>query len=566
MNDLSGTTLGAYELKAVIGRGGMATVYRAYQPSMERDVALKILSPDLASEPEFVDRFEREARIVAQLQHPNILAVYDFGREGQLAYLVMKLLSGGNLSQALRGGPLPTDRIIRLTRQIGSALDYAHRRGIVHRDLKPSNVLLDDQGNASLTDFGIAKMIGGPAVTGLTAPNAVMGTPTYMAPEQWRSEPVDGRTDIYALGIIIYQMLLGQVPFASETPHGLMYQHLDRTPPSVHEQNPRLPQAVDRVLRRALAKLPDDRYPTAGELAKDLELALTSPARMPEQTSYDVRPPARPVRPGRTGDDEWVERDLLSRAGEDGGSPDLTIPARPQDEAPTLNQTMPSRVPQYAPPKRPVTPPPAPRTVTPPPRYAAPEPYQPPAQPHGDQPLVSTGYTPPYAPYVDDYEDEDTGGGIMRLLYIIGGVVLAILVLFGVVLVIALLSGSDNGQRALNPTAPPVATGVPTPTPAGNPPSVSQPGVVVIDPAAAVSVGLGEVVTIRYRANSPEGLTRVELQRFGRVLDQVSLGGVSEYEGTFSYQPDSTGVHVLQIVAWHNEMPSAPATVDVIVQ
>jgi len=561
MSDLTGTTLGPYELKGVIGRGGMATVYRAYQPSMERDVALKVLAPELASEPEFVDRFEREARIVAQLQHPNILAVYDFGREGDFAYLVMKLLSGGTLSQALRGGPLPAERVTRWTRQIASALDYAHRRGIVHRDLKPSNVLLDEQGSAALTDFGIAKMIGGPAVTGLTAPNAVMGTPSYMAPEQWRSEPVDGRTDIYALGIIIFQMLLGQTPFASETPHGLMYQHLDRTPPSAHERNPQLSPAVDRVLRRALAKRPEDRYPTAGELAKDLEQALTAPARMPEQTDYDVRPPQIPPRPRAAGDDEWVERDLLSRAGDDHGGADMTIPARPPDDAPTLNQTMPSRVPHYAPSPPPVTPPPPPYSVAPPP-YATSDPYQPPAQPRGDAALISTGYTPPppYQPYVEAQE-EDTGGGLLRLLTIIGGVVLAILVLFGVVLGIALLSGSDNGPSAVSPTAPPAATAVPTPTFAAN-----QPNVVVLDPVGAVRIGLGDVVAIRYRASSAEGLTRVELQRFGRVLDQATPGGVTEYEGTFMYQPDSTGQHAVEVVAWHGEVASAPATVVVIVQ
>jgi len=176
--------LGPYELHEVIGKGGMATVYRAHQPSMDRDVAIKIISPELAAEPEFAERFEREARIIARLQHPHILPVFDFGREGETIYLVMRLMEGGNLAHELRGGALPIKRAIDLTRQIASALDYAHLRGIVHRDLKPTNVLLDNLGNAYLTDFGIAKMLSGGPTTGLTATGAVMGTPTYMAPEQ----------------------------------------------------------------------------------------------------------------------------------------------------------------------------------------------------------------------------------------------------------------------------------------------------------------------------------------------------------------------------------------------
>jgi serine/threonine protein kinase len=223
MNELSGTMLGPYQLREPLGRGGMATVYRANQLTVGRDVAVKVLSPDLADEPEFISRFEHEARVVAGLQHPNIVAIHDFGRVGPLTYLVMRLMEGGSLDRELRRGPLPNERVIQIAGQIAAALDYAHGRGIVHRDLKPTNVLLDAAGNASLTDFGIAKLVTGGPVTGLTAAGTVMGTPTYMAPEQWRSEPVDARTDVYALGVLIYQMLTGRVPFASETPHGLMY-------------------------------------------------------------------------------------------------------------------------------------------------------------------------------------------------------------------------------------------------------------------------------------------------------------------------------------------------------
>ena len=296
MNELSGTMLGPYHLLDIIGKGGMATVYRAHQASMDRDVAIKVMSLDLADEPEFATRFKHEAQIIARLQHPHIVPVYDFGTESRrLTFLVMRLLPGGSLGDELRKGGLSTERVIELTRQIASALDYAHQRGVIHRDLKPTNVLLDEQGNAYLTDFGIAKMIGGSTITGVTSPGSVMGTPTYMAPEQWRSEPVDARTDVYALGVIVYQMLLGQVPFSSETPHGLMYQHLDSEPPSPRTIKPGLPMGIEPVIRKALAKSPNERYASAGDLARDLENALRFPVRIPEQTAFEA--PVRPRAP-----------------------------------------------------------------------------------------------------------------------------------------------------------------------------------------------------------------------------------------------------------------------------
>ena len=252
---MNNTQIGPYQLLDLIGKGGMALVYRAHQPSMERDVAIKILAPELAMDPEFTARFEREAQIVAHLQHPHILPIYDFGYEDGKTYLVMRLMEGGTLAQELRKGAMPLVRVIELAQQIGSALSYAHQRGIVHRDLKPTNILLDGMGNAYLTDFGIAKLLSSGTATGLTGTGVIMGTPTYMAPEQWRAEPVDGRTDIYAFGVILYQMLLGQVPFAAETPHGLMYQHLDQKPPAPHLVRPDVPINVEPVLAKALAKI-----------------------------------------------------------------------------------------------------------------------------------------------------------------------------------------------------------------------------------------------------------------------------------------------------------------------
>jgi serine/threonine protein kinase len=277
MADLTGQRLGPYRLDAVVGRGGMATVYRARQEAFGRDVAVKVMDAGLSHNDAFVARFEREAQVSARLEHPHILPVIDFGRDGAHLYLVMRLIDGGALGARLENGMFSLAQIDRLVQQVAAALDYAHQRGVVHRDLKPDNVLLDDTGNAYLTDFGIAKMLA--STTGhlsLTAEGNIMGTPAYMAPEQWRSEPVDARTDIYALGVILYQMLLGILPFKSDTPFGMMYQHVDAPPPPPCVLNPALPEGCERVVLRALAKQPDARYPAVRPMADDLHRALAA--------------------------------------------------------------------------------------------------------------------------------------------------------------------------------------------------------------------------------------------------------------------------------------------------
>jgi hypothetical protein len=273
MSSLIGQRLGQYEITALLGKGGMATVYRATQTSMGRDVAIKVIKPDLAEVGDFVTRFEREARTVASLSHPYILKVFDYGHEGELVYLVMELLKGGSLADQIRRGAFTPAETLRALDQIGSALDYAHELGIIHRDLKPQNVLLDGKGNAHLTDFGIAKILS--ATVALTQSGTAMGTPAYMSPEQWQGLPLDSRADIYALGVMLYEMLTGRLPFDAETPFSMMHMHVNQPPPSVRDRRADLPPAVEQVIQRALAKNREDRFASAGELVEAFRTALS---------------------------------------------------------------------------------------------------------------------------------------------------------------------------------------------------------------------------------------------------------------------------------------------------
>jgi serine/threonine-protein kinase len=285
-------TLGNYEIVGKLGKGGMATVYRARQRNMQRDVAIKVMSADLAADPEFVARFEREAHVIARLEHPRILPVHDFGHEGELFYLVMRLVEGESLYYRLKRGPLPLPTVAHYLTQIAEALDYAHAEGVIHRDLKPNNILIDQWDNLYLMDFGLAKIMA--ATQSLTQTGVVLGTPAYMAPELWRGEPVDARTDVYALGVILYEMVLGHTPFESDTPFTLMYKHINDPPPSPRETMPDLPVEVEQVILKALAKDKDARYQSAGELARAfnevVRVAGTLPQRVPP--ADEPAPPA----------------------------------------------------------------------------------------------------------------------------------------------------------------------------------------------------------------------------------------------------------------------------------
>ena len=260
-----GGMLGRYRLESILGRGGMAEVFRAEDTRLGRPVAVKVILADHAADPSFVERFLREARLVASLEHPNILPVYDFGEEGGRPYLVMPFLDGGTLRDRIRLGPVPLAKASGWLTPLAGALDAAHEAGILHRDVKPANVLLGRGERVFLADFGIAKML--ETVTGLTATGTVMGTPLYMAPEQAQGMPATPATDRYALAVVAYEMLAGRPPFEGESPLSVMNQHVTSPAPALSERAAGLPASLDAVFAQALSKKPEGRHATSGDFA-----------------------------------------------------------------------------------------------------------------------------------------------------------------------------------------------------------------------------------------------------------------------------------------------------------
>lgn len=311
MEDLTGKQFGHYQIVAPLGEGGMAAVYKAYQPSMERYVAVKVLPRHMSASEEFVQRFRREAKLLAQLQHPHILPVFDYGEAEGYPYIVMPFIQSGTLAELIQNKSLPLSEVRRIMIQVGKALSYAHTRGMIHRDIKPSNVLIDEAGNCLLTDFGLARMV--EASTKITASDTIMGTPAYMSPEQGAGSNVDQRSDLYSLGIILYEMVTGRVPYTAETPVAVVFKHIQDPLPSARKLNPDLPESVELVLLKALAKSPDDRYQTADELVRAIQKAIPETDAVektiaPESTPSISRPsindhgPRQPLPTSKTTD------------------------------------------------------------------------------------------------------------------------------------------------------------------------------------------------------------------------------------------------------------------------
>lgn len=320
-----GQMLGPYRIIQQIGRGGMATVYKAYQPSMDRYVAIKILPGELAESKEFAGRFQQESRIIARLEHLHILPVFDYGENDGIAYLVMRHLEAGTLKERLESGPLSLSEIDRLLTQLCQALSYAHGRGVIHRDLKPANALIDEHGNLFLTDFGIAKLLEG--TSNFTNTDAVMGTPAYISPEQAQGQTVDQRSDIYSLGIILYEMVTGRVPFTADTPLAVIFKHVSDPLPLPSTIKPDVPEAIEQVILKALAKQPEDRFATASEFLAAWKRAYTeseSASRAPLLETATMKgsalPPGKASQPTGTavsetrskGSSSWIIGGVIS--------------------------------------------------------------------------------------------------------------------------------------------------------------------------------------------------------------------------------------------------------------
>jgi len=276
MPHLSGKTLGQYQMIESIGSGGTAQIYRAYQPSVKREVVVKVLSPSFQDDPGFVQRFTQEVDVIAHLQHPHIIPVYDFGEQDGDVFIVMAYMRGGTLADRIdqSQGGLPDEETIRLFDLIAEGLDYAHSRDIVHRDLKPNNILMDEGDNPYLADFGLAKFTEGK----IELTNTMMtGTAAYMAPEIARQGKSTKRADIYALGIMLFEMLTGKLPYQGETPYNILSAHVNQPIPKIHEFRPDLPEAMQAVIDKAIAKEPEHRFASATEMAVAFKAALNVP-------------------------------------------------------------------------------------------------------------------------------------------------------------------------------------------------------------------------------------------------------------------------------------------------
>jgi serine/threonine-protein kinase len=298
-NNLVNSTLGKYRIEAEIGRGGMAVVYRGYDPDLDRNVAVKVLAPHLVWDELFVERFLREARAAARVKHPNIVTIHDVGQQAGWYYFVMEYLAGHSLTALIQQrGSFPPQAVLAILRPVASALDYAHHDGLVHRDIKPGNIMVSPRGHVTLTDFGIARAVQDARLTGT---GTIVGTPEYMSPEQAKGLTVDARSDQYSLAVVAYEMLSGDVPFKANSTLALMYKLVHEPPPPISQARSDLPAGVQPALGRALAKEPGERYSKVMEFVEVLDRALaggkieTAAAAAPALAAAAVAEPPTPV-------------------------------------------------------------------------------------------------------------------------------------------------------------------------------------------------------------------------------------------------------------------------------
>jgi len=286
--------LGKYTLGALLGQGGMGAVYRSHHPLLNRPVAIKIMLASVAADPQAHQRFLREAQVVAVLSHPNIVNIFDVDVQDGQPYIVMDFAPGGSLAARLQAGPIALDETLRLAIPLADALAYAHGQGLIHRDLKPANVLLRLDGSPVLADFGLARPIIADSAAQITAAGVVSGTLAYMAPEQFSGQPADARADMYAFGVLLYEMLTGRVPFEGDSAQ-IMYGHLQQPPPPPRQLNPALPNAIERLILRMLEKNPDVRPQSAAELAAELRALQSVGAALGTTVALAVQPAEPPL-------------------------------------------------------------------------------------------------------------------------------------------------------------------------------------------------------------------------------------------------------------------------------
>ncbi len=282
-----GENVGPYRIVEQLGQGGMATVFKAYHAALDRYVAIKVMHPAFKEDPNFLTRFQREARVVARLEHPNVVPVYDYAEHNGAPYLVMKFVEGETLKARLARGPLSLAEAVKIIDAVGAGLDYAHKQGILHRDIKPSNVMLAADGNIYLADFGLARIA--QAGESTLSSDALLGTPQYMSPEQAKGvKELDAGTDIYSLGVVIYELVVGRLPFSADTPFAIIHDHIYTPLPMPHDVNPNVPEAIERVLLKALAKERPDRYPDVAAMVAAFREAAAGAGQSPTALPHAV--------------------------------------------------------------------------------------------------------------------------------------------------------------------------------------------------------------------------------------------------------------------------------------